>query len=51
MNALAFVYVSQATLDTVAEAVESGYDEASDFEDDDSWGTSTSERAYFAHTA
>ena len=51
MNALAFApYVSQATLDTVAEAVESGYDEASDFEDDDSWGTSTSERAYFAHS-
>ena len=51
MNALAFApYVSQATLDTVAESVESGYDESSDFEDDDSWGTSTSERAYFAHS-
>ncbi len=51
MNALAFApYVSQATLDTVAEAIESGYDEASDFEEDDSWGTSTSERAYFAHS-
>ena len=44
MNALAFApYVSQATLDTVHEAVESGYDESSDFEDDDSWGMSTSE--------
>ena len=51
MNALAFApYVSRATLDTVAEAVESGYDEASDFEEDDSWGTSTSQRAYFAHS-
>ena len=51
MNALAFApYVSQATLDTVHEAVESGYDESSDIEDDDSWGMSTSERAYFAHS-
>ena len=51
LNAFALApYVSQATLDTVQERVDSSYDDEEDYTGDESWVESTSQRSYFAYS-
>ena len=51
LNAFAFApYVSDATLETVRDTVESGYDDEEDYSGDDEWSESVSQRTYFAYS-
>ena len=51
LNAFAFApYVSDATLETVRDTVESGYDDEEDYSGDEEWSESVSQRTYFAYS-
>ena len=51
LNALAFApYVSDATLDTVRDTVQSSYDDEEDYTGDEDWQESVSQRTYFAYS-
>ena len=51
LNAFAFApYVSDATLDTVRDTVQSSYDDEEDYSGDEDWQESVSQRTYFAYS-